>query len=325
MTIPRKKSTAICILGMHRSGTSSITRALNLSGVYLGETEKFRITGEDNPKGHWEYPEILDVQQRLLRRLDRQWDTLKPLPAGWHQSEAARPFKEELAGIVATAFADRPVWAWKDPQTCLLLPIWRDILRDLDTELACVFMVRNPVDVASSLAARNSLPLDHGLGLWFHYNIAALEDASGLPTVFLSYERFLESWETELRRCLAGLGLDWPADDRSFRANMESFIDPALRRQQSPPSRVRKQPWPVQELYQLLSAASLRSTVGVAAMDEAVNRLAREFHAYATLLQTEPAPPPSWWGRTSHRWQRSFRKRMPKWFPAPQTVKTVKS
>jgi len=31
-----RKSRAICILGMHRSGTSAITRAVNLLGAYLG-------------------------------------------------------------------------------------------------------------------------------------------------------------------------------------------------------------------------------------------------------------------------------------------------
>jgi len=43
---------------MHRSGTSFLSRALNLSGVYLGELDSLVSNEwnflEDNLKGHWE-------------------------------------------------------------------------------------------------------------------------------------------------------------------------------------------------------------------------------------------------------------------------------
>jgi hypothetical protein len=317
MNLPGERPTAICVLGMHRSGTSSITRAINLLGAYLGEEEKFRNTSVDNAKGHWEHPDIYAIQMRLLTQLNRPWDTVMPLPEDWCQSDAVRPFKAELTRFVTTAFGGRSLWAWKDPRTCLLLPLWREILQELDTNLLCVFVVRNPLDVASSLAGRNSLGLNHGLGAWFHHNITALTDAAGLPTVFLSYERFLEAWEPELRRCVAGLGLNWPQDEAQLRANLESFIDPKLRHNQAPPDQLQGLPPPVQELYQVLSDACLSSTGRDEHFEETVNRLAGEFHAYAALFETAASPPKSGgFSRTWQRWQRSVRKRMPSAAPA---------
>ena len=94
---------------------------------------------------------------------------------------------------------------------------------------------------------------------------------------------------------------------------MESFIDPALRHNQSPPEQLQQLPAPVQELYQLLSEACLGSNGRDDRFDETVNRLSKEFHDYATLFETPPPPPkPSRISRTLNRWQKSISKRLPK-------------
>jgi hypothetical protein len=306
-----EQSTAICILGMHRSGTSSITRAINLLGAYLGEAEKLCGTGADNPKGHWEHLEIQGLQRRLLARLGREWNTTRPLPDGWCGLDAIRPLKAELAGLVGRVFAGQPLWAWKDPQTCLLVPLWREILRQSDTQIRCVFVVRNPLDVANSLAARNGLQLNHSLGIWFHYNIVALKDAAGLPTVFLSYEGFLGAWEPELRRCASELGLNWPPDTQGLRAELESFIEPGLRHNHAPPEQLQKLPLPVLELYQILSDACVGTTGRDDCFDATASRLWREFRGYGPLFEPTPTPPKEGrLRRTWRRWQRSIGKRM---------------
>jgi len=47
------KQDVICILGMHRSGTSLLTRVLNLLGVELGAGDVFTMEpAADNPKGY---------------------------------------------------------------------------------------------------------------------------------------------------------------------------------------------------------------------------------------------------------------------------------
>ena len=303
---------AICILGMHRSGTSAVTRAVNLLGVHLGAPVKMMPANPENPEGYWEHLEINDFQRRLMGRLERSWDTANPLPERWLQSAAVRPFKEELAAMVSANFSGYSRWAWKEPQTCLLLPLWRELLEHDGIGLSCLFVVRNPVDVACSLMRRNAIPFEKALGIWLHYNLVALKEAAGLPIVFLSYERLLAAWEPELRRCASGLGLEWPERDEPLRQSIESFIDPSLRHYRSPPSRLRELPPPVMELYQALSEVCLRLPGHHDGLERTVERLFKEFHAYASLFQMMAVPPtPGKLVRMWRRWQVSFRKRWP--------------
>lgn len=275
---------AIAILGMHRSGTSTVVRAVNLLGVPLGRREEMMQATPDNPEGYWEHLGINTVQIRLLTALQRGWATAEPLPENWLQSPVVPPFKAELSKIIRTEFAGQKLWGWKDPRSCLLLPLWREILSEADTDLICLFVVRSPVDVAGSLMRRDGIPFAHALGIWFHYNIAALRDAAGLPVVFLNYEKLVAAWEPEMRRCAAGLNLAWPADEAAHRAAMDAFIKPELRRNRSSADQLAKLPAPVRELYRLMLDACEVPQTGGEKYGAAVARLAREFHDYATFF-----------------------------------------
>ena len=74
------KKRAICIIGMHRSGTSTITRGLNLLGAYLGEEKDLMKPLPENPEGFWERLDIYYLQNRLLAMMKREWDATAPLP-----------------------------------------------------------------------------------------------------------------------------------------------------------------------------------------------------------------------------------------------------
>lgn len=247
------RSRAICILGMHRSGTSVLARALTVLGVFLGDPQDLMPATEYNPLGYWERLDVWRLQDRLLAQFNRQWNSPGGLPAQWHLTDAVRPYRAELTQIVTEQFAQRPLWGWKDPRSCLLLPLWREVLNDLGIRLACVISVRSPLDVANSLKTRDGMPLADGLWMWFHHYIAAVKNAAGLPTIFLAYDQLLESWEAELRRCAVGLGLKAPAHGRW--SVMRKFIRPVLRHHRSTLEDLHSAPAPVRELYvQLLNA-----------------------------------------------------------------------
>jgi hypothetical protein len=55
-------SRAIVVLGMHRNGTSVLTRALKTLGVFIGDN--FLETRPDNPTGYWEDKTIVDKRTR---------------------------------------------------------------------------------------------------------------------------------------------------------------------------------------------------------------------------------------------------------------------
>lgn len=48
----------LVILGMHRSGTSGVTRLLNMAGAYFGPPGIATDANEENPKGFWERRDV---------------------------------------------------------------------------------------------------------------------------------------------------------------------------------------------------------------------------------------------------------------------------
>ena len=55
----------VVVLGMHRSGTSAVTRGLLATGISFGENLLQPLIGV-NEKGFWEDLDILEFNERLL-------------------------------------------------------------------------------------------------------------------------------------------------------------------------------------------------------------------------------------------------------------------
>lgn len=281
-----KKSKAICIIGMHRSGTSAVTRSINLLGAYLGEATDFVTPLPDNSEGYWERSDIVNFHGRLLDIVKKTWDTAVPLPNKWHESEKVKPLRNELVGLIRDNFTDHHLWAWKDPRLSLVLPIWKDALDELGIHFATVFVIRNPLDVAKSLKNRDGFSYDKSFGIWFNYNINAWQNLSDLTYTLIRYDMLLHDWESELKRCSVALDIPWPKNDSHLREKMNDFIRLNMRHSISTTSELKTKnvPGPVFELYSLLTKAmeSLRPNKKILAD---VERLTFEFKSYARFYE----------------------------------------
>ena len=128
-----QEKTALMILGMHRSGTSALARICNLLGYDLGST--IALPKSDNALGFWENDEVCQLT-------------------------------EELRDVCHAEFQDSLNWCVKDPRSSHLLPIWIDLLSSMNVRPLVVIAFRNPLAVASSLAKRNNLSLNHACMAW---------------------------------------------------------------------------------------------------------------------------------------------------------------
>lgn len=154
----------IVVLGMHRSGTSFITRAINLLGARVGD----HLLGEKetNPAGFWEHKHPLRINRNLLEMSGGRWDDPP------NDVEAGPVSKLEAKLFLARLHAGRETTAvWKDPRTLLTFPVWR---REM-VNYVPVFIFRHPAAVASSLRRRNGFPREKSLTLWSKYNRRLLE------------------------------------------------------------------------------------------------------------------------------------------------------
>lgn len=226
-----EKPVAILVLGMHRSGTSALTRVLNLCGVDLG-TRLMPPAEGNNELGFWEHVDAVEIHERLLTQLGRSWSDPRGLPPGWLESPAAATAVERIKTLVHTEFAGSRLWAVKDPRTCRFVPLWTRALGELGIEVRLLFALRHPDEVGASLARRDGLSLaESGLLQLNHFFEAALASV-GCARCAVTYASLLDDWRGCMRRIGTELGLELPALDAAA-AEVERFLDLGARNHHS--------------------------------------------------------------------------------------------
>ncbi len=223
------------VLGMHRSGTSALTRVLGLMGCHLGQDDELTPGDAENPKGYFERRDAWALDEWLLERLGGSWHDVTRLDGEAVPAELQAEFAQRLRAVLERLEPHRP-WALKDPRLCLLLPSWR---AGLSAPVA-VLLHRDPLEVARSLQKRDGFPLAAGLGLWERHTRDALRFTAGMPRALVGYAELLADPPgatarllADLQRQGAGAGLRRP-DEGALR----EFLDPALRRQRAEPGEV---------------------------------------------------------------------------------------
>ncbi len=231
---PETERTALVVLGVHRSGTSAITRVVSLLGAELPPRLLAPVAGE-NDRGFWESPDIMALHERLLDRLGTHWADPAPLePApldpAWAGSAAAREFEDELVDLLGRLFPTAPLFVVKDPRMCRLAPLWSRALRRHGATPRFILTARHPLEVAQSLAARDGLPVAHGLALWLANNIDAEAATRGECRTFAHFEDLLLDWGAVAARMGARMGMVWPKSLDEARAEVDAFLVAGLRR-----------------------------------------------------------------------------------------------
>jgi hypothetical protein len=195
-------STPVVVLGMHRSGTSALARAIGLMGASLGPSDGLDL--------NWEQVDLALLNDDLLRILGSEWDTPAVFPPSWTRIGRVQRL-EPAAKRLVSRFTAEPAWVLKDPRMCLTLPFWRE---QVGVSPVVVFIYRNPLEVAASLHRRSPekrLTESRVLALWERYNCDGLNNARGLRTIVVSYRGLLASPVETCQRILdafAGWGIE---------------------------------------------------------------------------------------------------------------------
>ena len=278
---------AICITGMHRSGTSAVACAISLLGVYFGKPNDMMTPLPENPMGFWERADLVSLHDRIYHRLKREWDTVIPLPKQWHRLAKMRVTWLELLNFVKREFLEHPIWGWKDPRTALLLDVWKDLLNDLDVELFCLLVVRSPLDVALSLSRRDGFSYEKSFGIWLNYYISALNSSKDIPKAFISYDSLVDNCESTIKKCAKKLEIQWPEEDTKLKKELKRFILPKLNHSNASndlPHSI-SIPKPTVKLYELLECVSRTDKNPDDAFYNDVDKIAQDFFSYSSAFQ----------------------------------------
>ncbi len=194
--------TVVCIAGMHRSGTSMIARLLNLCGVYLGPDADIIVAAQDNPEGFWENVKFVQINDEILSRQKGAWDKPPRVAQGWEKRRELSSLRARTQDLLKQ-FSGQRYWGWKDPRNSLTLPYWKRFLPDLKV----IICLRNPLEVARSLARRGYASNTFSFDLWQTHNQRVLSAAASGKYLITHYNSYFIDPRAELRRLLKFIGL----------------------------------------------------------------------------------------------------------------------
>ena len=223
------KPVAVVVLGMHRSGTSALTRMLNVLGAELGNN-LMPPAKCNNDLGFWEHQLVVDLNNKIFNIFGVSWDTTEALPEDWACDKALDPLRDEAVKIISGDFSCKTLWAVKDPRLCRLLPFWKPILDGFGCAVRYVLCLRDPAEVSHSLLRRDNIQLSAGYDLWLRHSLEMEQHTRGERRTFISYEQLL----TDLRQVAARIGEDLEIQEflspsQSQIDEIDSFIRPDLR------------------------------------------------------------------------------------------------
>lgn len=226
---------ALLVVGMHRSGTSALTRVLNLHGADLGSD--LLAAAEDNQAGFWENHRIVAFHEKLLGLIGSSWDDPRQLRADWLDLAIADGCLDELIRLLDEEFADSRIWVVKDPRLCRFLPLWIKALEVLQVEPKLVFAMRDPGEVAGSLMTRNGLSAGAASLLWLRYLTESVQASRGLPRCAIDYHELLQNWRSCMDRIASNLDVVWPISSSDCAPEVSAHLQDDLRHQRAAQTR----------------------------------------------------------------------------------------
>lgn len=180
---------AILVVGMHRSGTSACAGYLAHHGVNMGD--KLMPPSPDNPRGYFEDLEFVTIHDALLRQFGLNWADPRPLPEDWLQHPSIPLTKQILRERLDIRFEKCALFAIKDPRMSRFLPLWQQVLQEMNIAMEVIHVLRSPAQVAASLERREGMPSLQALMLWLVYNLDIVVSAHNISIEMLHYPEFI--------------------------------------------------------------------------------------------------------------------------------------
>jgi hypothetical protein len=187
----------IFIAGMHRSGSSVISRAMTIMGI--NHTNHLMPAHEDNKKGYWEDEEFIEFNDNLLAKTGQTW--YEPKATNHEEIEWwASELNKEALSLLRKKISNKDHICLKDPRLCNLIPFWKKICDDNKIKMRLIASYRHPIENANSIYKRDKININQGLLLWSAHYINLLSSTSGDQIYFIKYNDILSNPANQIQK-----------------------------------------------------------------------------------------------------------------------------
>ena|SRR5947208_908120 len=228
----------ILMLGMHRSGTSALTRVLNLLGAAL--PRHLMDAHSTNEAGHWEPERLVNLHDQMLAEAGSRWDDWRKLDLGVLPPERLDFYKSEIRRLIEEEYRNAPLFVMKDPRICRFVALYQDILGNMGIDAKYVLIHRNPLAAAASLKVRNDMPEACSQLLWLRHVLEAAKATRDCTRSFLSYEALLADEGSHVKELGGALAVTWPKRSADTMVEIRSSLRRDLQHQKADAEALKK-------------------------------------------------------------------------------------
>jgi hypothetical protein len=228
------KRRVVFVVGSGRSGTSTMSGALQTLGMHVPQPE---VQADDtNPKGFGEPQWVVDFHDELLKRCNVQVSDARP--SAWFESgklSTFEPLRQRLHEWLEPQFAEGAELVVKDPRLAWFMGLWRSAALRCDATPAYVTMLRPVTEVVGSKQQHYGSKFGevNRTAAWVNMMLHTERATRGSARAFVRYGDLLTDWTVPL----FGIGQAFDlaavqtASANDIRA-VHAFVDPGLRRVQ---------------------------------------------------------------------------------------------
>lgn len=222
----------ICVLGVHRSGTSAASGLLSTFGFHPGKD--LLLPSKYNSHGYYECQPIVKLNDQILKSSGRKWSDVRGVQT------ANLPRGGDLAKFVATGstifqaeFNDYEAIVIKDPRLAHLYPFWRNIFRQKGRREYIVITLRHPSEVTASLRERDGFSENKAAALYVSYMLNAELNTRGTTRVVWDFDSIINDWRGAIKNLQTELGAALPIFTKDSESQADNFITRELKHQHS--------------------------------------------------------------------------------------------
>lgn len=224
--------TCLLVLGMHRSGTSALTRLLSLAGAAL--PLRLMPAGPGNESGHWEPLHLVEYHDKLLDGLGSAWHDWTAADFSQQTPQQLADIKSNIKRLLAEDYPRGAIYAVKDPRICRFAKLFIETVEETGDEVALVHAFRSPLDVVNSLNSRKVVwpqrytTTDAAL-LWLRHVLDAEAACVGRRRALISFDALMSDPKAALARVVQQTGLALEKSWDEIEPDVRTFLSPTQR------------------------------------------------------------------------------------------------
>lgn len=286
--------TCLVVLGTHRSGTSALTRTINILGATL--PKKLLTAGSDNKLGFWEPEELITLNDEVLSALGQtwfDWTKFDLMPELFDR--VTEPFLEKIENCIVDNYDDADMFVLKDPRICRLVPLYQKALENVGADARYILSVRKPLEVALSLKKRNNFPITQGLILWLRNVLESERATREYKRSIVYYDDLLSDWETVATQIADSLKIVWKTDFASARESTSTFLSDKHKHHHADTVQTQPELEPLlswcDDVFGLMGSSNTRkSQKALDAMFERMETVSNSLYYHHKAILAEPGP-----------------------------------